>query len=229
MSAKFSYANILHSVGQVLDQIGVKSIAIHEEEDGLFVEGFNSDGQLQVQMRYDIASLYDLVSRVENSVPEYTAMENEGVLRRFLADQLPRGWPGQHGAAGLDFQHAVKNHLSDRLVAGVAQHPYGIAGQRPRFLQGQPQQRGIPGYRFRTQARGAAWTQNPVTVGVAAKRLQSLLFQRLEPVELHQLIGRVGAEASRPQVNDVAGRHTVLGQQRVIGHFFDSFNFSCSK
>jgi hypothetical protein len=87
MSAKFSYANILHSVGQVLDQIGVKSIAIHEEEDGLFVEGFNSDGQLQVQMRYDIASLYDLVSRVENSVPEYTTMENEGVLRRFLADR----------------------------------------------------------------------------------------------------------------------------------------------
>jgi hypothetical protein len=38
-------------------------------------------------MRYDIASLYDLVSRVENSVPEYTAMENEGVLRRFLADR----------------------------------------------------------------------------------------------------------------------------------------------
>lgn len=87
MSVMFSYANILHAVGQVLDQIGVKSIAIHEEEDGLFVEGFNSDGQLQVQMRYDIASLYDLVSRVENSASEYTALEDEGVLRRFLADR----------------------------------------------------------------------------------------------------------------------------------------------
>jgi len=87
MSVTFSYANILHAVGQVLDQIGVKSIAIHEEEDGLFVEGFNSDGQLQVQMRYDIASLYDLVSRVENSAPEYTTLEDEGVLRRFLADR----------------------------------------------------------------------------------------------------------------------------------------------
>ena len=87
MSAKFSYANILHAVGQVLDQIGVKSIAIHEEEDGLFVEGFNSDGQLQVQMRYDIASLYDLVNRVENPAAEYTTLEDEGVLRRFLADR----------------------------------------------------------------------------------------------------------------------------------------------
>lgn len=86
MSAKFSYANILHAVGQVLDQIGVKSIAIHEEEDGLFVEGFNSDGQLQVQMRYDIAGLYDLVNRVESQAEEYTTMEDEGVLHRFLAD-----------------------------------------------------------------------------------------------------------------------------------------------
>jgi len=87
MSVKFSYANILHAVGQVLDQIGVKSIAIHEEEDGLFVEGFNSDGQLQVQMRYDIASLFDLVNRMENTAPEYTTLEDEGVLRRFLADR----------------------------------------------------------------------------------------------------------------------------------------------
>jgi len=87
MRATFSYANILHAVGQVLDQIGVKSIAIHEEEDGLFVEGFNSDGQLQVQMRYDIASLYDLVYRSEGSVEEKYTPENEGVLHRFLANR----------------------------------------------------------------------------------------------------------------------------------------------
>ncbi len=89
MRAKFSYATILHAVGQVLDQVGVKSIAIQEEEDGLFVEGFNSDGQLQVQMRYDIASLYDLVARLEEQVEgtgEYIAVEDEGVLHRFLAD-----------------------------------------------------------------------------------------------------------------------------------------------
>ncbi len=57
MRATFSYASTLRAVGQVLDQVNVKSIAIHEEEDGLFVEGFNGEGQLQVQMRYDIASL----------------------------------------------------------------------------------------------------------------------------------------------------------------------------
>src|SRR5438128_11916441 len=89
MPAKFSYAHILHTVGQVLDQIGVKSIAIHEEEDGLFIEGFNSDGQLQVQVRYDVASLYDLLCRSEVQVAEQServAAEDEGTLHRFLAD-----------------------------------------------------------------------------------------------------------------------------------------------
>src|SRR5712691_2753789 len=94
MRAMFSYASILHAVGQMLDQVGVKSIAIHEEEEGLFIEGFNSDGELQVQMRYDIASLYDLVCRsqgqgqgqVEEHNERVTA-ENEGTLHRFLADR----------------------------------------------------------------------------------------------------------------------------------------------
>jgi hypothetical protein len=89
MRATFSYASILHTVGQMLDQVGVKSIAIHEEEDGLFIEGFNSEGQLQVQMRYDVASLYDLVSRSNDLIEErkqLTSVEDEGTLRRFLAD-----------------------------------------------------------------------------------------------------------------------------------------------
>lgn len=86
MPATYSYANILHAVGQVLDQVGVKSIAIHEEEDGLFVEGFNSEGQLQVQMHYDIASLYELVNRAENQAVETPANESTGLLRRFLSE-----------------------------------------------------------------------------------------------------------------------------------------------
>lgn len=86
MSARFSYASILHAIGQVLDQIGVRSVAINEEEDGVFVEGFNSEGQLQVQMRYDIASLYELVDRSEERAPEQRAEQDEGVLHRFLAD-----------------------------------------------------------------------------------------------------------------------------------------------
>ncbi len=89
MRATFSYANILNAVGRVLDQIGVKSIAIHEEEDGLFVEGFNSEGQLQAQIRYNVASLYELVYRSEDQTTghsEAITEENEGVLRRFLAE-----------------------------------------------------------------------------------------------------------------------------------------------
>lgn len=89
MRATFSYASILHAVGQVLDQIGVKSIAIHEEEDGLFVEGFNSNGQLQVQLHYDIAGLYDLLCQTESQAEESNermVVENEGTLRRFLTD-----------------------------------------------------------------------------------------------------------------------------------------------
>ncbi len=88
MRATFSYASILRAVGQVLDQVGVKSSAIYEEEDGLFVEGFNGEGQLQVQF-YDIASLYDLLCRsgdqlVERS--EHVTAEYAGTLQRFLAD-----------------------------------------------------------------------------------------------------------------------------------------------
>ncbi len=85
MPATFNYANILHAVGQVLDQLGVKSFAIREEEDGLFVEGFDSEGQLQVQGHYDIASLYDLVNSTENSVEKISIVKDDGVLHRFLA------------------------------------------------------------------------------------------------------------------------------------------------
>jgi len=38
-------------------------------------------------MRYDIASLYDLVYRSEGSVEEKRSAENEGVLQRFLANR----------------------------------------------------------------------------------------------------------------------------------------------
>ncbi len=89
MRAMFSYGSILHAVGQVLDQVSVKSIAIHEEEDGLFVEGFNGEGQVQVQMRYDIAGLYELLCRSRDELEEHSehvTAEYEGTLHRFLAD-----------------------------------------------------------------------------------------------------------------------------------------------
>jgi hypothetical protein len=89
MRATFSYGSILHAVGQMLDQVSVTSIAIHEEEDGLFVEGFNGEGQLQVQMRYDIASLYDPLCRSKDQLEEHSehvTAAYEGTLQRFLAD-----------------------------------------------------------------------------------------------------------------------------------------------
>lgn len=85
MPATFNYANILHAVGQVLDQIGAKSFAIREEEDGLFVEGFDSEGQIQIQGHYDIASLYDLVNSMENNVEKISRVKDNGVLHHFLA------------------------------------------------------------------------------------------------------------------------------------------------
>ncbi|HTK05914.1 MAG TPA: hypothetical protein VL485_01990 [Ktedonobacteraceae bacterium] len=87
MPATYSYANILHAIGQVLDQIGVKSIAIHEEEDGLFIEGYSSEDEVQVQLRCDIASLYELVKSSEASTPEQIEQTTDAnVLRRFLAE-----------------------------------------------------------------------------------------------------------------------------------------------
>jgi hypothetical protein len=86
MSATFSYASILHAIGQVLDQVGVKSIAIHEEDGGLFVEGLNSDGELQVQIHYTIADLYDLVRRSDSQPEERAPVPTAGLLQQFLAE-----------------------------------------------------------------------------------------------------------------------------------------------
>jgi hypothetical protein len=86
MPATFSYASVLQAIGQVVDQLGVKSVAIQEEEDGLFVEGFDRNGQLQVQIHYDIVGLYDLISKAGNQTEEQKTIQATGVLRRFLAD-----------------------------------------------------------------------------------------------------------------------------------------------
>ena len=85
MPTTFNYANILHAVGQILDSIGVKSFSIREEEDGLFVEGFDGEGQLQVQGCYDIASLYDLVNSAQHNEEKFSIVKDDGTLHRFLA------------------------------------------------------------------------------------------------------------------------------------------------
>jgi hypothetical protein len=87
MPATYSYAGILHAIGQVLDQIGVKSIAIQEEEDGLFIEGYSSEDGVQIQLRCDIASLYELMNSSEAAADTQQELTSDaGALRRFLAE-----------------------------------------------------------------------------------------------------------------------------------------------
>lgn len=76
MPVMFSYTKILYAVGQVFDEIGAKSIAIHEQEDGLLVEGLSRDGLLPIQAHYTIADLYNLICRAENQQEEYSATPN---------------------------------------------------------------------------------------------------------------------------------------------------------
>jgi hypothetical protein len=86
MTKTFSYASILQAIGQILDQIGAKRIALREEEDGLSVEGFDSDGFVSVQVHYTIADLYELISRAEHLEEERIAIPTSGLLHRFLAE-----------------------------------------------------------------------------------------------------------------------------------------------
>jgi hypothetical protein len=85
MLVTFSYASLLQALGRLLDQIKVKSFAIKEEEDGLLIEGFNSQGQLQVQLRYDIAGLYNLMQPADDTLVQHD-VPTSGVLHRFLVD-----------------------------------------------------------------------------------------------------------------------------------------------
>jgi hypothetical protein len=85
MLVTFNYASLLQALGRLLDQIKVKSFAIKEEENGLLIEGFNSEGQLQVQLRYDIAGLYNLMQSAEVTQVQHD-MPTSGLLHRFLAD-----------------------------------------------------------------------------------------------------------------------------------------------
>jgi hypothetical protein len=84
MPNTFSYANILHAVGRVLDRIGAKGIAIQEDEHGLCIEGLA--GNSQVQICYSVADLYALLSKLESQEEEPTATPTTGLLRRFLAE-----------------------------------------------------------------------------------------------------------------------------------------------
>jgi hypothetical protein len=83
----FTYEGILRAVGRVLDESGVKSIAIHEDDDGLVIEGQNGAGEPQLHVRYRIEDIYELVTRDE--APEVTTVsggDDGAQLRRLLAE-----------------------------------------------------------------------------------------------------------------------------------------------
>jgi hypothetical protein len=82
MRNAYSYQGILSAVGQVLDEAGAKRFAIEDTGDGLWVEGFDADGEQQLKLHYDVAALYALIEQ-EHPTPEIKHRD-EGTLRHFL-------------------------------------------------------------------------------------------------------------------------------------------------
>ena len=85
MRNAYSYQDILSAVGQVLDQAGVKRIAIEDTGDGLVVEGFDAAGQPQLSVRYDVPALVTLIEAQPDALtPQRMTAHDEGTLRHFL-------------------------------------------------------------------------------------------------------------------------------------------------
>jgi len=85
---RITYESILRAVGRVLDESGVKNITIREDDDGLIIEGKNGAGEPQLQMRYSIEDIYELLTRNEMpEMPSYSLDHAEPrTLHRFLAE-----------------------------------------------------------------------------------------------------------------------------------------------
>jgi hypothetical protein len=88
MRTTFTYESILSAVGRVLDESGVKRFAIHVDDDGLIIEGKNGAGEPQLQMRFSVGDIYDLVTRGQAlDMPSSAMDETEATtLHRFLAE-----------------------------------------------------------------------------------------------------------------------------------------------
>lgn len=86
MRKAYTYEGILSTVGRVLDEAGVKRIAIQDTGDSLLVEGFDVVGQQQVTLRYDVPSLFALLDEGQDQAAAQPAHAgNDGTLRHFLA------------------------------------------------------------------------------------------------------------------------------------------------
>jgi hypothetical protein len=87
MRSRFTYESILSAVGRVLDESGVKSFAIREDDEGLLIEGKNSAGETQLQMRYRVEDVYDLLTRDEAvELPPVIVDAGATTLQHFLAE-----------------------------------------------------------------------------------------------------------------------------------------------
>jgi hypothetical protein len=87
MQTTFTYEGILRAVGRVLDESGVKSFSIRDDDDGLIIEGTNDAGEPQLHARYTVGDLYEMVTRDQE--PEMSLGESETTtptLQRFLAE-----------------------------------------------------------------------------------------------------------------------------------------------
>ena len=81
----YSYESMLSAVGRVLDDAGIKRVAIQDTGDGLVVEGFDTAGQTQVTLRYDVPALVALLESGSVVSSGRMTSNDEGTLRHFLA------------------------------------------------------------------------------------------------------------------------------------------------
>lgn len=87
MRKAYSYEGILSAVGRVLDEAGVKRIAIQDTGDSLLIEGFDAAGQQQVALRYDVPALFALLGdEQDQSAAHRVPADADETLRHFLAN-----------------------------------------------------------------------------------------------------------------------------------------------
>ncbi|GAC1458786.1 MAG: hypothetical protein PVSMB4_18250 [Ktedonobacterales bacterium] len=84
MRNAYSYEGILSAVGRVLDQAGVKRIAIQDTGDGLIVDGFDTAGESPISLQFDIPQLYGLLAADDGATSRRMPARDEGTLRHFL-------------------------------------------------------------------------------------------------------------------------------------------------
>jgi len=91
----YSYESILRAVGRVLDEADARSFAIRDEENGLLVETFDSNGAPSVKLDFDLADLVELVDG-------HTRTKDEPAYRRGYAhdDDSLRHFLTRHALVG---------------------------------------------------------------------------------------------------------------------------------